>query len=588
MPRPYKINKQGRIIILSGSCSFYFPLNDTFYKGNNFIRGTPDMATRLFRLLTVVGMIFLGLLAVVQTLPPRALTASAPADEFSAKRALTHIQALAGEPRPFGSMSFIQARAYVVGELKALGLELGSEEPLAEQALQDPAAGNIVARIPGFATNDAILLAAHLDSTETSPGAADDAAGVAVLLETARALQLGETMPNSVILFFSSQEEQCCLGAADFIDSHPWAKDVRLVVNLDAGGMAGPALLTASSKEDGWLIRQYGAGDSSAAGNSAEQVYGESYDDFTQAFRPAGFPGYSFATYWDQRIHSSYDSVENLSMASVQHLGNHALNLARHFGNNNLAYTPQLNPVYFDVLRLGLVQYPRGLAAPIALVTILLIAWVIGSEMRAKRLKLTGVFKGAMLLTGSVLTAAVFVQIIWLIVSRLVVRNKHFEQQSFVYQIVMEIIFVCAAAAVVLVGRRLMAKRVKLSVDESAAGIITLLAVLGLAVAIAKPGFSYLFGGSLLFTALGLGCHNLNNMKARPLMDVFSGALLVIASAATVLTWTPRIVLDMFDLNMSQSYLIGVWVVLFIGLIMAQFDLLATLGREEKSSIHER
>ncbi len=540
------------------------------------------MVTRLLCLFYFTGIIFLGLLAVVQTLPPPAIPASAPPSEFSAERALMHIRALAREPRPFGSASFAQARAYVVGELKALGLELGSEDQLGMDAQQEPAASNIVARIPGANTRAAILLVAHLDSEATSPGAADDAAGVAVLLETVRALQLGKPMHNSVILLFSAQEEQCCAGAAAFINTHPWVSDVRLVINIDAGGLAGPALLTATSSNNGWLIRQYGAGDPYAAGNSAEQVYGESYDDFTQAFRPAGFPGYTFALYWDKRTHTPYDTVENTSPASIQHLGYHALALARYLSDADLTHTPVPNPIYFDVLRSVLVQYSSGWAFPVALVTTLLMGWITWLGMRSKQVRPLGVVKGAIILIGSATTAPLFVQILWLVVSRLVVRDKHFEEQSFVYQIAMELIFICTSTAVVLFWRRLMSRRAALTPGESATGLAVLLVAIGAAVSIFAVGFSYLFAWPLLFTVFALGCRFQSPLRARSLTAAFCGAPLVIASAATVLTWIPRLVIDMFDLDMSKSYLVAVWVVLFLGLAMSQFDLLSTPGGAEK------
>jgi hypothetical protein len=41
--------------------------------------------------------------------------------------------------------------------------------------------------------------------------------------------------------------------------------------------------------------------------------------------------------------------------------------------------------------------------------------------------------------------------------------------------------------------------------------------------------------------------------------------------------------LDMFDLNMSQSYLIVVWVVVFLELVIAQVESIEDLEEKEKS-----
>ena len=102
---------------------------------------------------------------------------------------------------------------------------------------------NVVARLEG--TNDggkAFLLMAHYDSVSTAPGASDDGAGVASMLETLRALKAGPPLKNDVIFLFTDGEERGLLGARAFVDSHPWAEDVGVVLNLEARGNTGPAI----------------------------------------------------------------------------------------------------------------------------------------------------------------------------------------------------------------------------------------------------------------------------------------------------------------------------------------------------------
>ena len=53
----------------------------------------------------------------------------------------------------------------------------------------------------------AVALVAHFDSDPTTPGANDDAAGVAAILETARVLLSGPPLRNDVILLFTDGEE---------------------------------------------------------------------------------------------------------------------------------------------------------------------------------------------------------------------------------------------------------------------------------------------------------------------------------------------------------------------------------------------
>jgi len=116
--------------------------------------------------------------------------------------------------------------------------------------------------------------------------------------------------------------------------------------------------------------------------------------------------------------------------------------------------------------------------------------------------------------------------------------------------------------------------------------VMALLVAIGVAVSYLAPGFSYLFAWPMLFTVIALGCRFKSPLRTRSLAGALFGVALVIALAATVLTWVPRIVLDMFDLDMSKSYLVGLWVVLFLGMAMSQFDLLSTLGRPDKPQMH--
>src|SRR5690606_40854732 len=66
----------------------------------------------------------------------------------------------------------------------------------------------LVATIPGREGDEAVLLAAHYDSVAAGPGAADDGAGVAALLEVARALKARRPPRRTVVLLFSDGEER--------------------------------------------------------------------------------------------------------------------------------------------------------------------------------------------------------------------------------------------------------------------------------------------------------------------------------------------------------------------------------------------
>src|SRR5581483_7420809 len=100
---------------------------------------------------------------------------------------------------------------------------------------------NILAYIPGSSSNGkAVLLVAHYDGVEAGPGASDDAAGCAALLEAIRAIRARKTpLVHDVIALFTDGEESGLLGAAAFVREHRWAKDVAFALNFEARGTTG-------------------------------------------------------------------------------------------------------------------------------------------------------------------------------------------------------------------------------------------------------------------------------------------------------------------------------------------------------------
>jgi hypothetical protein len=265
---------------------------------------------------------------------------------------------------------------------------------------------NVLGRMVGTRSSDAVLLTAHLDSVAESPGATDDGSGVAVLLETARALVSDGPLPNTVMFLFTDFEEGGTVGARAFLAHHPWARDVRIVIGFDAGGLSGPGVLSATSAGNGWLIRQAARADPFLTGSSAINALADSGTDFGQAFKPAGFPGYAFDLYWDRRIHTPEDNIENLNPSSIQHQGYHALALARHFGDlDQLADPREPDAVYFSVLRLFIVTYSSTWAIPLAIVVTVVFYSVLAFGLGRRILTWRGMSYGAFVLLAGLIIA---------------------------------------------------------------------------------------------------------------------------------------------------------------------------------------
>ena len=301
------------------------------------------------------------------------LPATAPADEFSAERAMIYVRAIAQRPHPVGSADHDQVRDYILSQLRALNLDPAVESGIGAFRDKSSHVENIVARLPGAANTRAVMLACHYDSVSRGPGAADDGHGVAVLLETLRALKSGPPLRNDVIFLFTDGEEIEMLGAALFIKDHPWRKEPGVVLNFEARGTGGAPSMFETSAGNEWLIRELKAAVPGANATSlAYEVYRLMPNDTDlTVFKRGGLAGMNFAFIGHpQFYHSAQDDAQHLDQSSLQEQGNYALRLARWFGTENLGQHGTGDAVYFPTLVTSLIVYPAGWALPMACGTI--------------------------------------------------------------------------------------------------------------------------------------------------------------------------------------------------------------------------
>ena len=79
-------------------------------------------------LTSLAGFLLIALFAgasLYQLAPPRAARADAPPSQFSSARAAKHLEALARAPHPSGSAEHQGVRAYILQEVRGLGLAHG-------------------------------------------------------------------------------------------------------------------------------------------------------------------------------------------------------------------------------------------------------------------------------------------------------------------------------------------------------------------------------------------------------------------------------------------------------------------------------
>jgi len=346
---------------------------------------------------------------------PAPLPASAAPTAFSAERAMTHVRAIAQRPHPSGSPDHARVREYLIATLMTLGLEpeiqettgVGTHNAVAAHVL------NVVARLPGRSgSGPAVLLAAHYDSVPAAPGAGDDAAAAAALIETMRALRAGEPLAHDVIVLLTDGEESGLTGAAAFVREHRWAKDVAVVLNFEGRGTRGPSVMFETGAGNLDAVRALRLVPHAIATSFAASLYRLLPNDTdVSEFVALGQPMMNFA-FSDglERYHTSSDDVAHLDLGSVQHHGDLSLALARAFADGPLPRTRTGDAVFFNLPPFGLIVYPESVSMPLTMVAIVLVLISVATVRRRHVRWMRDVSLGAMAaVVAAVLAVAVAV-----------------------------------------------------------------------------------------------------------------------------------------------------------------------------------
>lgn len=128
------------------------------------------------------------------------------------ERLSRNLQMIVGERSPFSGQEHLAAVAsFVETELRSYGLDIENDF----FTWEGETFRNIVARYPVKQNTPLIIVGAHLDSVAGTPGADDNASGVAVLLEAARILSQ-MTLPTQVLFCAFNLEEFNMIGSTAF------------------------------------------------------------------------------------------------------------------------------------------------------------------------------------------------------------------------------------------------------------------------------------------------------------------------------------------------------------------------------------
>ncbi len=322
----------------------------------------------------VLVLLLAGLLATLVAQPPSPVPATADPAVFSAGRAMADVRVIAREPHPTGSAANAAVRAYLVQRLQSLGFEVRlvtrplpakPQERLGKWGGGPADAVSIVAlRTGSDPASPAVALMAHYDSVWDSPGAADDGAGVASLLEIARAIPRVAQKRDLVVLI-TDAEELGLVGARGFFGDEtaadPLAAHIGALVNLETRGGGGRASMFETGPGNGNMIDLLVGSMANPNANSlAVKIYEllPNSTDFTPA-KKRGIAGFNFAFIGDARLyHSPLATPDALDKGALQHLGGQAFDVTRALLTAPALPAPAPDKVFSDVLGRFVIAYP--------------------------------------------------------------------------------------------------------------------------------------------------------------------------------------------------------------------------------------
>ncbi|NUR92759.1 MAG: M28 family peptidase, partial [Nonomuraea sp.] len=435
------------------------------------------------------------------------LPATAPDEQFSAGRALAHLKEFAAVPRPIGSPAGDQARDYLAAQLRAAGLQVEIQRAVGARSAAGLATfgqvDNIVARLRGTNSTGTVLIAAHYDSAAMGPGASDDGAAVAAMLETVRALRGGPGPRNDIVLLMSDGEEDGVLGAEAFVREHPLGKAGGVLLNWEARGVSGPSMMFETSANNARLVETFAGAVPAPRGHSAMvELYRllPNNTDFTPLTK-AGFTGMNFAYIQRSSLyHTAGDSIANLDPGSLQHHGSNMLALARSLGDTDLRTLSSDHDVTYFRAFGAMITYSGRLVWPLAALAVAAVAGLAVVARVRRLLSLPRLVAATVSAVVPLVVSAALAQGLW---ELLVSWRPAYDVMGGLlhrprpYQAAIAVLCALAVLGWYLVLRR------RLGPAALAVGALIWLAGLGVLCAQAAPGASFLFALPALLGALG-------------------------------------------------------------------------------------
>ncbi|XP_020289760.1 endoplasmic reticulum metallopeptidase 1-like [Pseudomyrmex gracilis] len=257
---------------------------------------------------------------------------------------------------------------------------------------------NVIVKVgPHRPTMHSLLLNCHFDTFLESPGGSDDGAGCAVMLEILRIITRSSKMlKHSIVFLFNGAEENILQASHGFITQHPWAKEVRTFINLEACGAGGRELLFQAGPHSPWILEVYAKSVPYPYASSLAQEIFESGivpgDTDFRIFRDFGkVSGLDFA--WSKNgyvYHTKFDNVDQIPLGALQRTGDNILALTQgivfeDYLSDASMQDAQGSLVFFDFLGAFVIRWPQYIASTVNIASIIIAGYSIHLNMQSAR-----------------------------------------------------------------------------------------------------------------------------------------------------------------------------------------------------------
>ena len=305
------------------------------------------------------------------------------AEGFSSARVVKDLEVIAQEPH---SVAHPEARDrllnYLTERLEKLG---GNPQTYVYPNITSRKftfdAKNLLAEFPPLkASSDTtyLLMMAHHDSrypwklmgdTVTALGAVDDGYGLGIILESIhQALKYRKVWNQGIKVLFTDAEEVDLQGMKA---AHQYNKEifdnVGLILNIEARGPFGPALLFETSPGNERLVKLYA--------DHARYPFGYSITNMVYQQMPNGtdfnivrdsIAGFNFSPVQDiNHYHTDLDNIHNISEKTIQHYGEQIMPLMKEYLTNKEYaekgyFLAEEDVIYFSIPLLGTFHFPKN------------------------------------------------------------------------------------------------------------------------------------------------------------------------------------------------------------------------------------